>query len=119
MSKTRAISSAGLDLELRPVRAGEAERLRAVRRSTEQPEEAARVNAMWVAAEARGGGLGVALCEACAEWASARGFKRLILATYATNEPALRVYRTAGFAVSGPEEIGRTGRAYVNMVRPL
>jgi ribosomal protein S18 acetylase RimI-like enzyme len=59
--------------------------------------EEAELNAMWVAPAARGRRVAAALCDACADWARARGFAQLRLFVYAGNAPARRAYEAAGF----------------------
>lgn len=56
---------------------------------------------MFVAPAARGQRLGAALVEPVATWARGRGAARLHLWVTTTNEPALRLYRRAGFHPTG------------------
>ena len=53
-----------------------------VRRDADRPD-AAVINAMWVAPEARGAGGSRALCDACAAWAAERGLAELTLTVLA------------------------------------
>jgi ribosomal protein S18 acetylase RimI-like enzyme len=56
------------------------------------------LNAMWVAPEGRGQGIAGALCDACADWAAARGFESLYTSVAVGNDAAERMYERAGFA---------------------
>ncbi len=56
---------------------------------------------MWVAPEARGAGVGLALAQAVTEWARGAGFATLRLDVADANEPAVRLYARAGFAPTG------------------
>ncbi|HCT78428.1 MAG TPA: hypothetical protein DGG94_13525 [Micromonosporaceae bacterium] len=56
---------------------------------------------LWVAPEARGGGLAGRLLEARAEWARARNATRLEVAVAQDNEPALALYADLGFTPTG------------------
>lgn len=56
---------------------------------------------MWVAPEARGSGLGLALARAVVDWARARGAREIGLWVVASNAAAIRLYRRAGFVESG------------------
>jgi GNAT superfamily N-acetyltransferase len=60
---------------------------------------------MWVAPEARRGGVGSSLVDAVAGWAREQGFGRLILDVVETNTPAIALYSRKGFVPSG--EVGR------------
>lgn len=71
-----------------------------VRRDADRAD-AAVINAMWVAPEARGSGGAQALCDACAAWAGARGLAAITLTVLADNPRARRAYEAAGFAVAG------------------
>lgn len=90
-------------------------------RSDEPGSRSAVINAMWVAPEARGrDGAGV-LCDACAAWAKEQVFPELMLDVVVGNDPALRAYAAAGFAIRGETTWSRHGRTlheYV-MARPL
>jgi len=61
------------------------------------------LNAMWVAPEARGRGAAKALCDACATWAKQRGFAALDVGVFPDNEPARRMYESAGFVTHARE----------------
>jgi GNAT superfamily N-acetyltransferase len=67
-----------------------------VRADDEVPGEAV-LNAMWVAPAARRRGAARALCDACAAWASERGFRALNTAVVAGNDAARRTYEAGGF----------------------
>lgn len=54
-----------------------------------------------VRAEARGLGIGTALMHAGIRWARSVGVRKLTLGVFATNERALRLYRTFGFVEEG------------------
>ena len=62
---------------------------------------------LFVSAQARRGGLGRALLAAAVERARARGCRRIKLDTAERNEPALALYRSAGFS----DEAYEGGRA--------
>jgi GNAT superfamily N-acetyltransferase len=62
---------------------------------------------VYVAADARGGGLGRALLAAAVECARARGCRRIELHTAERNEAAVALYRSAGFS----DEASGGGRA--------
>ncbi len=81
-----------------------------VRPDDESPGDAV-LNAMWVAPEARGQGHARALCDACAEWAQARGFAALNTAVVAGNAAARRTYESAGFTFVGRSTWTGHGRA--------
>ena len=53
---------------------------------------------MYVRPELRGQGIGGRLVDAFAEWARARGATRLTVTAYATNDAALALYQSRGFA---------------------
>jgi GNAT superfamily N-acetyltransferase len=57
------------------------------------------LNAMWVAPGARGLGMASALCDACSDWARARGHIRLNLTVLRANDIARKAYEGAGFAL--------------------
>ena len=65
-----------------------------------KPFDAARgeLKRLWVAPEARGHGLGEALCRACVEAARARGYRALLLDTDRGLVHANAVYERLGFA---------------------
>jgi GNAT superfamily N-acetyltransferase len=68
---------------------------------SEQRPGVAGLSAMWVAPEARRHRGAVALCDACWQWARARGFNELVLGVIAGNDGALRAYEAAGFTTRG------------------
>ncbi|MEV8371421.1 GNAT family N-acetyltransferase [Kribbella sp. NPDC056861] len=53
---------------------------------------------MYVRGELRGQGVGGQLVDAFVEWAKSRGAAQLHVTAYATNEAALRLYASRGFA---------------------
>jgi GNAT superfamily N-acetyltransferase len=53
---------------------------------------------MYVRGEVRGQGVGGQLVDAFVEWAKGRGAARMHVTAYATNEAALRLYASRGFA---------------------
>lgn len=53
-----------------------------------------------VDANARGGGVGVALSESAVAWCAERGVDRMTVATQARNIPALRTFERSGFLVT-------------------
>jgi GNAT superfamily N-acetyltransferase len=60
--------------------------------------------AMWVAPDARRGGVGAALTEAVCDWAKARGDKRVYLSVADGNERARRLYERVGFVMTGKSQ---------------
>lgn len=56
---------------------------------------------MMVAAESRGRGVGTALMVAAIAWAREQGLHKLSLGVFASNEPALALYRKLGFVEEG------------------
>lgn len=52
---------------------------------------------MWVAATARGAGVGTTLVEAVAEWARSSGARSVSLSVKATNSHAIALYERLGF----------------------
>jgi len=69
----------------------------------------AHVYAMWVAPDARGGGVGRALLDAVIDWARDRGCDRLVLSVTETNVTARRFYEACGFVETGDREPLREG----------
>ncbi len=61
----------------------------------------ATLNAMWVAPEARGLGLGRALVDAVIDWARGAGYQRLLLEVATENAPAVSLYARMGFEPNG------------------
>jgi RimJ/RimL family protein N-acetyltransferase len=86
-----------------------------VRLDSQRPN-AAVLNAMWVAPEARGRRASGLLCQACATWAAARGCRELTLAVVIDNHAARRAYEAAGFAVCGEVSWERDGRTVEELV---
>ena len=85
-------------MRVRPVRPDEAARLRELRLRPLDTSTAVS-NAMWVAPEARRRGIGRALPDACAHWASERGFDAVQLNVGVANAVARAAYDAAGFAL--------------------
>jgi ribosomal protein S18 acetylase RimI-like enzyme len=56
---------------------------------------------MWVAPEARMGGVGRMLIDAIAKWAAERGVKTLRLMVTSVNDGAMEFYRRNGFCMTG------------------
>jgi len=86
-----------------------------VRRDADRPD-AAVINAMWVAPEARGAGGSRALCDACAAWAAERGLAEVTLTVLADNPRARRAYEAAGFAVQGTTTWSRHDRTLAEFI---
>lgn len=59
------------------------------------------IQGLGVDAAARGAGIGMALLEAAADAARARGARKLSLRVLATNTPARRLYERAGYQTEG------------------
>jgi ribosomal protein S18 acetylase RimI-like enzyme len=74
-----------------------------VREDDEAPGDAV-INAMWVAPEARGLGLGRELCSACVAWARAAGFPVVRLTAKVGNAAAIGLYEAFGFERVGVVE---------------
>jgi GNAT superfamily N-acetyltransferase len=64
----------------------------------EGEREIASVRELYVAASARGAGVGQALIAACEDWAKAQGIKVVMIGVLPGNERAVRIYRDAGFS---------------------
>jgi GNAT superfamily N-acetyltransferase len=64
-----------------------------------RPPDECMVFSVWVADAARGQGVGRALVDAVADWASTWGARRLVLWVYRTNGGAIRFYERLGFTV--------------------
>jgi RimJ/RimL family protein N-acetyltransferase len=56
---------------------------------------------MFVAADRRGQGVGMALLQECIRWAKAVGVEKLALSVYPDNERAIALYRKVGFEQEG------------------
>ncbi|SEP19147.1 GNAT family N-acetyltransferase [Amycolatopsis saalfeldensis] len=83
------------------------------------PDENATVSlhSMYVAAFARGHGVGDALIEAVAGWALSCGARRLRLQVFDDNEAAIALYRRHGFAAAGTVRYPRPALEMVREVR--
>jgi RimJ/RimL family protein N-acetyltransferase len=90
-------------------------------RLDDERSDAAVLNAMWVAPQARGRGAAGLLCEACAAWAASRGCRELTLTVVVENNAARCAYEAAGFAVRDKTTWVRDGRTLDEfvMVRSL
>lgn len=84
-------------------------------------DPAPEVFGMWVAPEARGKGAGLALLDACARWAQARGATTLALWVNVAQAPAVRLYERAGFVRDGAPTPGTRdpSRTFQRMTRAL
>jgi ribosomal protein S18 acetylase RimI-like enzyme len=60
-------------------------------------EDDAHLFGMWTDPGARGSGVSLALCDACADWARERGHTWIRLGAYLDNPRAISFYRKAGF----------------------
>lgn len=67
----------------------------------DSPAQSAYLFSMWVAAEARGKGLGDALVDAVIEWARVQGLSSLFLDVREDNQNALSLYVRKGFRETG------------------
>jgi RimJ/RimL family protein N-acetyltransferase len=56
---------------------------------------------MWVASQSRGRGAGTLLLGTGVDWAREHGAHKVVLEVWPHNEPALALYRKAGFEVEG------------------
>ena len=83
------------------------------------PDETATVSlhSMYVAASARGHGVGDALIEAVAGWALSCGGRRLRLEVFDDNEAAIALYRRHGFIPAGTVRYPRLALEMVREVR--
>lgn len=84
-------------------------------------EEAGVVNLfqMWVAPEARGRGVAVALLDVSIAWARAIGARYVRLGVVSGNDAAARLYRRAGFRDVGAPEPLRPGSAALEQAMQL
>jgi ribosomal protein S18 acetylase RimI-like enzyme len=64
---------------------------------------------VWVAPEARGRGVALALLDAALGWARSRGARAMQLGVVCGNDAARRLYERAGFRASGEPEPQRPG----------
>lgn len=72
--------------------------------------DACNIHDLYLVEEARGGGVGRRMMDACADHARALGCGRLTLEVNAGNAPARALYRSLGFDV--PEEVGPAESTY-------
>jgi ribosomal protein S18 acetylase RimI-like enzyme len=70
----------------------------------EHDPSVAQIVAMWINADYRGRKIGEKLLAAAADWSAHRGADQLVLDVTETNEPAIRLYRRAGFSETGRSE---------------
>ncbi|HTO09835.1 MAG TPA: GNAT family N-acetyltransferase [Myxococcota bacterium] len=73
------------------------------------------IGAMWLDPGARGAGLGRALLEAACSALRARGCARLVLSVTETNQRAIALYQSAGFALTGDSKPLRPGSPLRNL----
>jgi len=71
------------------------------RRDPAYPELQRHLNAMWVAASARGTGVATGLVDAVVAWAAADGATELTLGVLRSNQRAVAFYLKCGFAALG------------------
>ncbi|HEX5148425.1 MAG TPA: GNAT family N-acetyltransferase, partial [Candidatus Limnocylindrales bacterium] len=64
-----------------------------------RPPDDCMVFSVWVAAPARGRGIGRALVDSVAEWARSWGARRLVLWVFRSNGAAIRFYERLGFSI--------------------
>jgi ribosomal protein S18 acetylase RimI-like enzyme len=74
------------------------------------------LHSMYVAASARGNGVGEALIEAVLGWAARHGARSVRLQVFEDNAPAIALYRRLGFRNAGTVQYTRTA---LRMERPL
>ena len=70
--------------------------------------------AMWVAPEARGCGTGNALVNAVVNWATQKGYKKILLDVGDTNAAAIALYERNGFEATGVTGILDPTREHIN-----
>jgi putative acetyltransferase len=83
------------------------------------PEQAAEMKRVFVAAEARGRGIGRAIVEAVEAAAAAEGARRMYLETGVKSDEAMRLYRRLGYAECGHFAGYRSDPLSVFMVKAL
>jgi ribosomal protein S18 acetylase RimI-like enzyme/SAM-dependent methyltransferase len=81
----------------------------------------ANLYSMWVDPAARGLGAGRLLVDTVAVWAAGTGAERLELCVTEANDPAVALYRTAGFEPTGGRDVLRPGSdvSTITLRRPL
>jgi GNAT superfamily N-acetyltransferase len=77
-----------------------------------RPPDDCLVFSMWVAPEARHGGVGRALIDAAAGWARSWGGRRIVLWVTGVNGDALRFYERIGFRLLSEGADAESGRAF-------
>ena len=84
-------------------------------------EDGAGLVSMWVRPDARGRGVGEALMNAAAGWATERGHDAMYLWVAEANEPARRLYERYGFTPTGDRQPLPSNRDVpeIRMRRPL
>jgi len=75
---------------------------------------AARLGSLWVAPEARGGGVGRALVGAVVHWARTEGFREVLLDVADDNVEAVALYEGLGFASTGKTTTFPIPRAHLS-----
>jgi GNAT superfamily N-acetyltransferase len=77
-----------------------------------RPPDDCLVFSMWVAPEARRGGVGRELIQAAADWARSWGGRRIVLWVTGVNESAMRFYERVGFRLLSEGADAESGRAF-------
>lgn len=77
-----------------------------------RPPDDCLVFSMWVAPEARRGGVGRELIQAAANWARSWGGRRIVLWVTGVNESAMRFYERVGFRLLDEGADAESGRAF-------
>jgi RimJ/RimL family protein N-acetyltransferase len=83
-------------------------------RLDDERSDAAVLNAMWVAPEARGRGAAGLLCEACAAWAASRGCRELTLTVVVENDAARRPMKRSASQCAARRRGCATGGAWTS-----
>jgi GNAT superfamily N-acetyltransferase len=77
-----------------------------------RPPDDCLVFSMWVAPDARRGGVGRALIDGAADWARSWGARRIVLWVTGVNEGAQRFYEAIGFKLMNDGPDAESGRAF-------
>jgi RimJ/RimL family protein N-acetyltransferase len=59
---------------------------------------------LWIKAEGRGSGVGTALLRAALAWAQEQKYRQVVAEVFASNEPAIALYRKFGFITEGRQK---------------